>query len=194
MDTTGASQLFRHLDRELWLVTSASGGRRGGLIATFVSQASLPPRLPRVVIGIAKQHHTGRLIERSGAFALHLIAPERIDWVWRFGLQSGRDVTDKFAGLSPKSGATGSPLFEEAPGWLDCRVESTTDTGDRTIFLAEVVDSRFEPRPFLTTKEMIARAPEDRRDELRRQIDRDVEVDTRAIEIWRSGRGPKQGR
>lgn len=195
MDTTAASPLFRRLDRELWLVTAGVEGRRGGLIATFVNQASLPPRLPRVLIGIAKQHHTWGLIDGSGAFALHLIAPDRIDWVWRFGLQSGRDGNDKFAGLSPKAGATGSPLFDDAPGWLDCQVESTADTGDRTIFLAEVVDSRSDPtRPFLTMKEMLAHAPGERRAELQRQMERDVEVDAKAIEAWRAGRRPEQGR
>src|SRR6516225_194631 len=95
------ASLFARTDRELWLLTAAAGGRRGGLIATFVSQASIVPDLPRVVVGIAKQHHTWGLIEASGAFALHLLSADELDWVWRFGLQSGRD-SDKLDGLATR--------------------------------------------------------------------------------------------
>ncbi|HEV3022592.1 MAG TPA: flavin reductase family protein, partial [Pirellulales bacterium] len=109
-DPLAAGELFARTDRELWLVTAQAGSRRGGLIATFVSHASLVPELPRVLIAVALQHHTWELIESSGAFGLHLIGEEQLDWVWRFGLQSGRD-TDKLAGLTIETAATGSPLL-----------------------------------------------------------------------------------
>src|SRR5438045_1414450 len=100
MDPGAIAGLFAALDREVWLVTAAAGGRRGGLIATFVNQASIVPDLPRVVIGLARQHHTWELVEASGAFALHLLGEEHLDLVWRFGLPSGR-IVDKLADLSP---------------------------------------------------------------------------------------------
>ena len=73
MNSAAASTLFRRLDPEIWVVTARDGARQGGLIATFVSQASIVPELPRMILGIARQHHTWALIEASGAFALHLI-------------------------------------------------------------------------------------------------------------------------
>src|SRR5262249_32598631 len=129
------------LDRELWILTARAGPRAGGLVATFVSEASIVPELPRVLVGLARQHGTWELVEASGAFALHLIGVEHLDWVWRFGLRSGRD-TDKFRGLEVQTGATGSPLLEGALGWLDCRVETRMETGDRTVYLAEVLAAR----------------------------------------------------
>src|SRR5688572_9788902 len=87
-----ATELFSLTDRELWLITSQAAGQRGGLIATFVCHASLPPELPRVLVAIAKHHFTWKLIESSKAFALHLLTEQHIDLVWRFGLQSGRDA------------------------------------------------------------------------------------------------------
>ena len=66
MDLTAASTLFAWLGRELWLVTAQAGGRRGGLIATFVNQASIVPEMPRVLVGLARQHHTWELVEASG--------------------------------------------------------------------------------------------------------------------------------
>jgi flavin reductase (DIM6/NTAB) family NADH-FMN oxidoreductase RutF len=182
-----AASPFARTDRELWLLTAAAGGRRGGLIATFVSQASIVPDLPRVLVGLAKQHHTHGLVEASGAFALHLLGEEHLDCVWRFGLRSGRDG-DKLDGLTVAAGPTGSPLLSDALGWLDCRVEARLDTGDRTVYLAEVVCSHAGgSAPPLTMSRMLALAPPDRLKELREQMTRDVTVDAAMIRAWRAG-------
>jgi flavin reductase (DIM6/NTAB) family NADH-FMN oxidoreductase RutF len=185
MDADASAALFAELDRELWLLTAAAGGRRGGLIATFVSQASLVPELPRVLVGLAKQHHTWGLVEGSGAFALHLVDEPHLDWVWRFGLHSGRDG-DKLEGLATQPGATRSPLLTGAPGWLDCRVEARLDTGDRTVYLAEVVDARLSrPGAPLTVKRLLQLAPPEYLRELKEQLARDSAVDAAAIRAWR---------
>lgn len=108
-----SNQAFAVLDRvdpALWLVTAQAGARRGGLIATFVASASIVPEMPRVLVGLARQHHTWELVEQSGAFALHLLGERHLDWVWRFGITSGREG-DKLAGLDVTAGATGSPLL-----------------------------------------------------------------------------------
>ena len=183
------STLFARLDRELWLVTAQAGGRRGGLIATFVSEASIVPDLPRVLVGLARQHHTWGLVEASGAFALHLLGEDRLDWVWRFGLHSGRSA-DKFDGLEARAATTGSPVLGGAAGWLDCRVEARLDTGDRTIYLAEVVQSEMAhfTQP-LTLKRLMQLAPADRLRELKHQRALDAEADAAAIRAWRAARG-----
>ncbi len=185
MDDTAASTLFACLDRELWLVTARAGDRRGGLIATFVSEASIAPDLPRIVLGLARQHHTWELVEAAGAFALHLLGEDQIDWVWRFGLKSGRSG-DKFDGLDVRSAATGSPVLDGAVGWLDCRVEARLDSGDRTIYLAEVVQSEMTHfAPPLNLKRLMQLAPPDRLRELKRQRHHDADVDANLIQAWR---------
>ncbi|HEX8201238.1 MAG TPA: flavin reductase family protein [Isosphaeraceae bacterium] len=185
MDPEAATRLFQRLDRELWVVTASSGARRGGLIATFVSQASIVPELPRVLVGLARAHHTRELVEQSNTFGLHLLGEEHLDWVWRFGLRSGRDG-DKLDGLSLVLGPSGAPLLAGARGWLDCRVEARLDTGDRTVYLAEVLDARApDARPILTVGRMIDLAPADRREELREQLLRDGARDAAAIRAWR---------
>ena len=184
-DDTAPSTLFAWLDRELWLVTAQSNGRRGGLIATFVSEASIAPDLPRLVVGLAKQHHTWELVEASGAFALHLLGENQLDWVWRFGLKSGR-AGDKFDGLDVHSAVTDSPILSGAVGWLDCRVETRLDTGDRTIYLAEVVQSAVTHfAPPLTLQRLLQLAPPDCLRELKRQRGHDAGVDADAIQAWR---------
>src|SRR5579859_3944069 len=129
MDGKEISRLFERVDREVWIVTAAQAGRRGGLVATFVAPASIVPEMPRIIAGIAKTHETWKLIAASGAFAAHLVEESQAALVWRFGLQSSRDV-DKFAGLEVDTAATGNPILREVLAWLDCRVETRMDTGD----------------------------------------------------------------
>lgn len=186
MNPLAASEVFAHTDRELWLVTARGEGRQGGLIATFVCNASLPPELPRVLAAIARQHHTWQLIEASGAFALHLIGEAELDWVWRFGIHSGRDV-DKLTGLNTRTGASGSPLLTDALGWLDCRVEARFDTGDRTAYLAQVIDAQLIRRePPLTMQRLLQLAPPDKLRTLKELRQRDSAIDAAAIAAWRA--------
>ncbi|HJT36421.1 MAG TPA: flavin reductase family protein, partial [Pirellulales bacterium] len=179
------AEFLSRIDRELWLVTAADGERRGGLIATFVCHASLVETLPRMLVALAKHHHTWQLVEASGAFGLHLLGREQLELVWRFGLQSGRDI-DKFAGLATETSKTGAPLLTDALGWLDCRVEARFDMGDRTIYVAEVVDARkINDEPPLTMKQLLAIAPPERLEELSRLRQRDSSLDAKAILAWR---------
>lgn len=189
MDRTAAAALFAWLDRELWLVTAQAGERRGGLIATFVSQASLAQDLPRVIIGVARQHFTWELIEASRSFALHLLGPYNLDWVTHFGLQSGRHV-DKFAGWKIQTAQTGSPILDGAIGWLDCRVETSLDTGDRTLYLAQIVEGRvLNYGPPLTVRQMQEGLPSEVLAEMKRLVHHDSQVDAQAIEAWREQNG-----
>jgi flavin reductase (DIM6/NTAB) family NADH-FMN oxidoreductase RutF len=193
MDHHAASSLFQRLDRELWVVTAQAGARRGGLIATFVNQASIVPEIPRMIVGIARQHHTWGLIEASGAFALHLLREEEREWVWRFGLQSGHDV-DKLDGLATRRGASGAPILTAAPGWVDCRVEARLDTGDRTVYLAEVLEAQAPGAvELLTVSRLRQLMPGEWRGAMLEQLRRDAAIDAQAIATWRSSTLPPRG-
>lgn len=183
------SDVFGRLDREIWVITACAGERRSGLIATYVSKASLVPTLPRVTIGLATHHFTRELIQESTAFCMHLIDENRIDWVWRFGISSGREG-DKLRGLATHAGITGTPILTDALGWLDCRVESQMDTGDRTVYLAEVVDARMAPTGCpLTFNRLLELAPADQLQQMKLALERDIDLDRAAILDWRRQQG-----
>jgi flavin reductase (DIM6/NTAB) family NADH-FMN oxidoreductase RutF len=183
MDTF--SEIFDQLDRELWVVTARADDRTSGLIATYVSRVSLVSSLPRITLALAKYHFTHELIEQAGAFCMHVVGEDQIDWVWRFGIPTGRDV-DKFQGLATSAGASGAPILADAPAWLDCRVESRMDTGDRTVYLAEVRDARIQRMVTpLSIKRMLELAPPERLQEMKPALERDIELDRAAILDWR---------
>jgi flavin reductase (DIM6/NTAB) family NADH-FMN oxidoreductase RutF len=189
MDATACSTLFAWIDREVWLVTAAAGNRRGGLIATFVSEASIVPAMPRMLVGIARQHHTGELIRASGVLTLHLLSEANVELVWRFGLQSGRD-RDKFEGLEVEQSPSGCPVLHETIGWLECRVETSLDIGDRTLYLAGVVEGKVSHfAPPLTSKRLMELAPPHLLAEMKRQRHLDSYRDAECIRQWREEHG-----
>jgi flavin reductase (DIM6/NTAB) family NADH-FMN oxidoreductase RutF len=185
MDAATVTAVLAQTDRELWLLTAQAESRRGGLIATFVSQASIVLEAPRMLVGLAKHHYTRELVEASGAFALHLLAESHLDWVWRFGLETGRG-RDKLDGMTYTVARTSSPIVSGAAGWLDCSVEARFDTGDRTLYLAEVVDAGgLPPSRVLTLQRLLQLAPADKLQRLKDLIVRDSAADAAAIEAWR---------
>ncbi|EGV16851.1 flavin reductase family protein [Thiocapsa marina] len=179
------NDVFHLYDPPLWLVTARDGARRGGFIATAATRASIVHEIPRMLVAVAKHHHTWGLIEASGSFALHLIAADDIASVRRFGLASGHQL-DKFADRPRRHTPAGSPLIEEAMSWMDCRVEARMDIGDRTTYLAEVTAGAVLRRgPVLTVAALLRDAPEADRAELKRLYAKDQETDRAAILAWR---------
>lgn len=179
------SNILNQLDREIWIITARAGGRQSGLVATNVSSASLVPALPRMTVGLANHHFTRELIDQSNAFCMHLIDESHLDWVWNFGIDSGRN-TDKLSSFDTRASATGSPILNGAQSWLDCRVEARMDTGDRTVYLAEVLEGGgHQTSKPLTFKRLLELAPADKRKELKASVEQDVEVDREAILAWR---------
>ena len=183
------SGILGSLDPTVWILSSSHGDAAGALVATFVSNASIVPDLPRVLVGLARQHATHDLVVGSSVFCLHLIEEPQIEWVWRFGLASGRDE-DQLAGVDWRRGATGAPLLEAAPAALECRVETTLNSGDRTIFLAEVVEAHGRSDVTgLRLDDVLARADDEILGRLRASMARDRDIDAAAIRAFRAAMG-----
>jgi flavin reductase (DIM6/NTAB) family NADH-FMN oxidoreductase RutF len=62
---------LRLIDREIWIVTAADGNRRSGLMATWVSAASIDCERPVLLTGIGPNHFTAELVQASKADAAH---------------------------------------------------------------------------------------------------------------------------
>ena len=105
MNIAAVTSLLALPDPPLWVVTAQSGARRGGLIATTVFSLSIVPELPRMLVTLARQHHTWELVDGSQALALHLIDEEHLDWVWRFapGRRKTSSVVSTSGCLPPRS-------------------------------------------------------------------------------------------
>ena len=182
--------VFRLVDREIWIVTASDSQRRGGLTATWVSQASIDADRPLVLIGLAPNHFTATLVDASSAFALHLLRPDQTAVAWNFAAGSGRE-RDKLADLTSRPGQTGSPLIEPCLAWIECRVCARLATGDRNYYWADVVagdvsaQAEVGPGRPLTERQFFSQLKDHQREQLKANRDQDILVQRPLMEAWR---------
>jgi flavin reductase (DIM6/NTAB) family NADH-FMN oxidoreductase RutF len=144
-ETIHIDEALRLVDRELWIITAADGQRRGGLLATWVSAASIDRERPILLAGIGPNHFTAELVQASRTFGAHLLRHDQIDVAWNFARDSGRQQ-DKLRNLPIDQGQTGAPILVDCLAWFDCRVFARYDAGDRLLFWADIVaGSRRKP-------------------------------------------------
>jgi flavin reductase (DIM6/NTAB) family NADH-FMN oxidoreductase RutF len=180
-----ASELLRLTPRPIWVVTAGHGVRRGGLIATFVLQASIDPQRPTVVVGLAPNHFTTELVEASGQVGLHLITRQHIDRVWRFAIGSGRD-RDKLAGVPLLPSPTDVPILADCLSWFHCKILHRYSAGDRTFFWADVIaaDKRGDGEPLLE-RDALELASAEQRAALKADMLADIALQRPLAEEWR---------
>ncbi len=190
--------IFRRVVREVWIVTAAYRGHRGGSTVTWLSAASIDAAQPTVLVGLAPNHFTAELVEASGEFAAHLLREDQAELAWHFAAISGRNH-DKLAGLECEPAAGGLPLLRDCLARVTCRVYDRKATGDRTYYWADVVDVRElgNARP-LTDQAWFAGLPDSRRRMLGEQLLSDVEQQRPWQAEWRSSlsagdRRPERG-
>lgn len=161
-------------DPVVWLLTACDGERHGAMIATFVTPATLSRARPRVLAVISAAIATHALIDRSGRFALQLLERSQTALVPRFGLRSRPDGSE-WDGVAYRTTASGLRLVDGTCGFAACVVVARMATGDRTVFLADVVTEEVVAVrvPLRTDEALKAQAPDDAA-ALRESFERDV--------------------
>ena len=166
MDLDPIERALRLVDREIWIITAAANGRRGGLTATSVAATSLDPQRPMLLVGITPNHYTAELIAGSETFAAHLLRPDQAAVAWNFADGSGRD-RDKLAGLATNTSPQGAPILVDCLAWLECRCVSRFTAADRLFFWADIIaGQQLSPGPPLRENAFIASLTDSQRRQL----------------------------
>lgn len=127
-----------HLTYGIYVLTTRFQNTVNGMIASWVSQVSYEP--PLILVAVHTNRYTHDLLQKSGHFALHILAREQKAMLARF---KGPDPEAKFSSLEWKNGATGCPILADCIGSLECRMTQRLAPGNHTLFIGEVVDSIF---------------------------------------------------
>ena len=182
MDYERISPLLGRLWSPLAAVTSQWEGQVNAQICMAISNASIVPQRPRVLVQIYKGNYSHHLIYGSGAFALNFLGRNQLDLLREFGFYSGRDK-DKLASIAYDTGVTGSPLLKNCWGYLDCRVVNAMDGGDLTCFLADVAegDVLMNDDP-LGAREARRMIPTDWNEQWDNRLEENVEISRKTME------------
>src|SRR5262245_53652368 len=138
---TMSVSLFEQADPAVYLVSARAGARRGGMIASWVTQATLAAERPRALVVVSSGNRTQRLIDESGRFALQLLDAGQAEIVARFALPAAAGV-EKWDGVVAAETASGLPLVAGSCGFAECVVAERLPTGDRVVYVGGVVEGR----------------------------------------------------
>ncbi len=141
-------KVFRQILNGVFIITTAKDDKVNGMTAVWVARSSFKP--PLVSVSVGKTRYSHELIKESGVFAVNILSEKQIAHGKHFGFKSGRK-TDKFKDVDYTTSKTGSPILKDISGYFDCKVFSSCDAGDHTIFVGEVIASEIyeNNRPLL---------------------------------------------
>lgn len=133
-----------HFASGVTVVTTEHEGKQYGLTVSSFASLSLHP--PLVLVCVEKNVKSHDAIAAAGVFGVSILAASQQAVSNQFA--SRRE--DKFEGVSVRRGDLGVPLIDGATCTLECRLHSTLQGGDHTIFAGEVVDVQTtEDRPLV---------------------------------------------
>jgi flavin reductase (DIM6/NTAB) family NADH-FMN oxidoreductase RutF len=144
MDPAVKKVVLRKITYGLWVLSADAAGEREASTVTWVSQASFTP--PLVTVGIKVGSHLHAVVEKAGAFAMHLIAAGQRDVAEAF-IKETKVTADTIGGRKYSAGpATKAPILEGFSCWFDAKVVDRVTKGDHTVFVAEVVEASLKDR------------------------------------------------
>ena len=127
--------LFGRFETTGCIVTASYLGLLSASIVTFITPCSLNP--PRLVVCTRNESMTNEVIEQSRALVIHPLARGQEEWVAHFS-QPARDA-NKFESVKWRPGVTGTPILEEAVGYVEGEVIASLPAGDHTVRMIEPV-------------------------------------------------------
>ncbi len=134
-------QILGKMANGIYVLTTCHKDEINGMIVSWVSQISYDP--PLVMIAIHPNRYSHHLVEKSGVFALHLIARNQFDFLGRF---KGPVPSSKFDSIQWNKGETGCPVFEDCIGYIECEVAEVIKPGNHTLFIGEIKNGQFFSR------------------------------------------------
>ena len=119
-------------------------GRISAGTVSWVTQASLKPPLVAVVVKADSQLH--EITKTAGCFALNVLGKGQQGAAYTFFKPAERDG-QTISGEAFHSGSTGAPVLDNTPAFVECRLVTTVEEGDHSIFVGEVVDAGVNQEP-----------------------------------------------
>jgi flavin reductase (DIM6/NTAB) family NADH-FMN oxidoreductase RutF len=125
------------------VVTTISGGQPYGLTVSAFCSVSLDPLL--VLVSLHQSSQTLAVIDRSGCFAVNVLAAQQQSLAVRFARKDPRAKT--FSDIPHHRGARmrDVAVFDEALASVECRTVGTFPGGDHVLLVGEVMDIECSP-------------------------------------------------
>src|SRR5262245_50008905 len=138
MNADAKKTALRMIPYGLYVLTAEHGDQVGAATVNWVTQASFTP--PLVVVGVKADSGIHGIIKQAGAFALNVLGKGQQPVAFTFFKAAERQGAT-VSGQPYRKGVTGAPVLEQLPAFVECRLVTTVEQGDHSIFVGEVVEA-----------------------------------------------------
>jgi flavin reductase (DIM6/NTAB) family NADH-FMN oxidoreductase RutF len=133
-DNATFRRVLGHYPTGVCIVTAAdSDGPPTGMVVGSFTSVSLDP--PLVAFFPDRKSSSWPRIEKVGKFCVNVLASDQQALCRQFAISGA----DKFAGVSHRVSANGSPILDDVVAWIDCTLDAVHEAGDHFIVLGRVV-------------------------------------------------------
>jgi len=121
-------------------------GRISAAIVNWVTQASFKP--PLVAVSVKADSQIYDIVKTAGNFALNVLGKRQHGTAYAFFKPAERERDGQKISYKPfRAGSTGAPVLENTPAFVVCRLVTTVEEGDHSIFVGKVVDAGVTQEP-----------------------------------------------
>jgi flavin reductase (DIM6/NTAB) family NADH-FMN oxidoreductase RutF len=133
IDSAVYRRVLGHYPTGVCVVTATlPDGQRAGMVVGSFTSVSLSPPLVGFFPDVSSS--SWPQIESAGKFCVNILASDQKDLCRRFSAKGD----DKFAGLTHRVSANGSPVLDGVVAWIDCTLDKVHEAGDHYIVLGLV--------------------------------------------------------
>jgi flavin reductase (DIM6/NTAB) family NADH-FMN oxidoreductase RutF len=132
----------------LYILTTKKGDVQGGMVATWVTQASFQPL--GFTVAIAKERAIDSLMQEGDKFVLNVLEEGNYQELKKHFLKRLQPGADRFAGVRTQTAKNGCPILVDALAYMECEVKSSMECSDHWILYCTVSDGRVSKPDGLT--------------------------------------------
>ena len=138
MDPEQKRKSLRKITYGVYVLTVKSDDEYAAATVTWVSQSSLDP--PQIMIGLRKGSRTAALVHKSNQFVLNILGESQKKIASVF-LKHAKVEGNTINGFPFKAGETSAPILEDAPSFIECKVDNVIEGTDHDVVLARVINA-----------------------------------------------------
>ncbi len=120
------------------LVAGDGNGRKTGLLASWIQQASFDP--PQVTVAVNKSRYLVDWLQQGSPVTMNQVAKGENTLFKHFGKGFDPDA-EAFEGVEISDGSSGLPLLKAAMSSMEGVISGQMESGDHVIFLVTLTDA-----------------------------------------------------
>jgi flavin reductase (DIM6/NTAB) family NADH-FMN oxidoreductase RutF len=145
MNDDAKKTALRMIPYGLYVLTAESkDGSVAAATINWVTQASFTP--PLVVMGVKTDSGAHAIIKEAEKFALNVLGKGQQSMAFNF-FKSHERAGDSVGGEPFEKSPAGVPILLNTPAWVECKLVSTVELGDHSVFVGEVTEAGVRQAP-----------------------------------------------